>query len=571
MIFSPAPGAAHQLEYFRLAIAQDDDGGTHRWADRFVHAWMDNAVAECRLLLTGIKGSGVQLSPHSQAVALRCQSLLELLLEDYDRSEADFLRSLALLDETGDDFNASRVLNDLGTLHQARGELPSAVARYRQALARLLLGWTGTSEEAMIRNNLGLALISSGDDTAGAAELEQARALYDQLGQPQGVARAQINLGQVYRRRGELARASAAYEEALQVLRRHGEQRAVIDVLNNLGILARHQGLLDQAMTYYTDSLVLAQQVGDLGGQAQALGNLGAIYHEQGLLERARPCYREALAHYESLGDLRGQGLMWGNLGQLEGLEDRPEDALAAHQRSLDLYRQAGANLDAGIAQVNLAGALRALDRQDEAEGLYLSAAETGRRLDDLRLQDRALGGLGILRSMQGRFDEARALLEQTLDLERQRRDIPAQIETLYKFGVVARDEGQKEAQLAEILRPAWDLAQEHDAGRWLVVIAWLLGDAAVDERLPQAYNYYATAAAIARQHGDERRYRVSMDAIRRNVEELIEHGRAEDAAFVCRYVVEFWEQMELARWVEDAVAEVKSWTQTPAPPRPRR
>jgi len=57
MTSSPAPDIAHQLEYFRLVIAQDDHDGTHRWADRFVHAWMGNAVAECRLL-TGIKGSG---------------------------------------------------------------------------------------------------------------------------------------------------------------------------------------------------------------------------------------------------------------------------------------------------------------------------------------------------------------------------------------------------------------------------------------------------------------------------------------------------------------------------------
>ncbi|MFZ1401558.1 MAG: hypothetical protein WAW03_00565, partial [Anaerolineae bacterium] len=95
MTSSPAPGSAHQIEFFRLAIAQDEHAGAYRWADRFVHAWMDNAVAECRLLLSGIKGSGIQLSPHSQAIALRCQALLELLVEDYDRSHADFLRSLA--------------------------------------------------------------------------------------------------------------------------------------------------------------------------------------------------------------------------------------------------------------------------------------------------------------------------------------------------------------------------------------------------------------------------------------------------------------------------------------------
>ncbi|MBK9234098.1 MAG: tetratricopeptide repeat protein [Anaerolineae bacterium] len=174
-----------------------------------------------------------------------------LLVEDYDRSQTDFLRNLALFDETGDDFNASRVLNDLGTLYQARGALGEAVFYYWQALVRLLSGWAGSSEEAMMRNNLGLALVSLGDDTPGAAELERARALYDRLSQPQGVARTQINLGQVYRRRGDLARASASYVEALQIFRRFGDQRPVVDVLNSLGLLARQQGRLDQASDYY--------------------------------------------------------------------------------------------------------------------------------------------------------------------------------------------------------------------------------------------------------------------------------------------------------------------------------
>lgn len=565
MTSSSAPGSAHQIEFFRLAIAQNEHDGAYRWADRFVHAWMDNAVAECRLLLSGIKGSGIQLSPHSQAIALRCQALLELLVEDYDRSHADFLRSLALFDQTGDDFNASRVLNDLGTLHQARGELTLAVERYRQALARLLPGWPGQTEEAMMRNNLGLALVSLGDDTTGAAELEQARTLYDRLGQPQGVARTQINLGQVYRRRGDLAEASAAYEQALQVLGSFGDLRPVVNVLNSLGLLARQQGQLDQAIEYYTQSLATAQQVQDFGGQAQALGNIGTVYQVQGFLDRARLCYQEALALYELLTDQQGQALMWGNLGQLDGLEDRPEEALVAHQRSLDFHRNAGAELDTGIAQVNLASTLRTLERREEAEALYTEAIETARRLGDLRLQDRALGGLAILRSMQGRFDEARALLEQTLDLQRRRGDIHAQIETLYKFGLVARDEGQGYARLADVLQPAWELAQVHDAGRWLVTIAWLLGDAAMDERLLQAYDYYAAATALARQYGDERRYRISLDAIRRNVEELIEHDQVEDAAFVRRRVIEFWEKMELTAWVEDGIAEINSLIAQPA------
>ncbi len=541
-----------------LSIEAEGEAGLRRWARRFELAWFEGRVEECARMIASVKSSGIALSPLGQAIVLRCQGLLALQREEYDRAERDFRASLTLADAASDHLLAGRLLNDLGTLDQARGDLPSAIGHYRAALDRLPPANGGPDDAPMVRNNLGLALISAGEWAAGVAELERARDIYERLGYPQGVARAQINLGQVYAQQGEHDAATAAFEDALTTLRRFDETRLIGETLNSLGVLAKTQGKFEQAATYYTESLALAQETRDFGGQAQAYGNLGALYHQQGLSERAASCYREALAHYEQLGDTRGQALMWGNLGGLEGLEGRAEASVASHERSIALCEQAGARADAARARINLAGALRDLRRLDEAESLYFAALEASRQLDDLRGQERGLGGLAILRSAQGRYDEARALLDETFSLQRRRRDIPAQIETLYKFGVVARDEGRKEAELAEILRPAWDLAQEHDAGRWLVAIAWLLGDAALEEEQLQAYNYYATAAAIARQHGDERRYRRSIDTIQRNIQELDDHGRFDDAEFARRYVLEFWEQVGLAEWVPDGIAELR-------------
>ncbi|QLQ08654.1 MAG: tetratricopeptide repeat protein [Anaerolineae bacterium] len=331
---------------------------------------------------------------------------------------------MALYEEIGDDLIVSRLLNDLGTLDQARGDLNAAIEYYRASLQRLPLGEGETGNAAMVRNNLGLALVSLGERPAGLAELEQARAIYA-AGVPAGRGAGTDQPGPAVRLAGRSGRRTGSLPGSVDDSAPFRETRMVAEVLNSLGVLARNQGQFEQAIDYYTQSLALAQEAHDLGGQAQALGNLGATYHQQGRTDRARPCYREALAHHEALGDLRGQALMWGNLGQLDGLDNRSEDALAAHRRSLNLYHRAGAELDAGIAQVNLAGVLRMLDRQDEAEALYLSAIETGRRLDDLRLQDRALGGLGILCSMQGRFDEARALLSEALTLQRRRGTFP--------------------------------------------------------------------------------------------------------------------------------------------------
>lgn len=196
------PVIVHRIEYDRLALAADGDAGLRCWTHRFEHAWLDGRADECRQLLIGIKGSEICLSPTGPATVLRCQVLLALLQEEYPRAEVDFCTALALCKEAGGDLLAGRLLNSLGTLDQARGDLLAAVEHYRASLHRLPPAGGDAGDAAMIRNNLGLALAGLGERAAGLAELEQARAIYEQLGYPQGTARAQCQPGPVLRAAG---------------------------------------------------------------------------------------------------------------------------------------------------------------------------------------------------------------------------------------------------------------------------------------------------------------------------------------------------------------------------------
>lgn len=226
---SSAPTIAYHVEYDRLSLATDGDAGLRRWARRFERAWLDGRANECRQLQIGIKASRIVLSSAGRATVLRCQGLLALLQEDYPRAEADFCMALALCEETYDDQMVARLLNDLGTLDQACGDLRAAVEHYRASLQRLPPTEGDTGGAAMIRNNLGLALVSLGERAAGLAEFEQARAIYEHLGYPQGVARTQINLGQFYARQGDHATANAAGQKALTILRRFDDRRIVAE------------------------------------------------------------------------------------------------------------------------------------------------------------------------------------------------------------------------------------------------------------------------------------------------------------------------------------------------------
>jgi tetratricopeptide (TPR) repeat protein len=549
---------AHQVEYHRLHLLQDERAGIDTWSVAFDHAWDARLLDLCRRLLAGARSSRPDLTTHSRGVILHSQALMEMALTHFARAEADYRRGLHLLLEAGDRTRTARVLNDLGTLYQAQGRLTDAIPCYRQALAHLLPEAAGGLNAAMVHNNLGLALIQTGDDVAGVAELERAGALYRALDMVRGEVQVQVNLGQVYRQRGESRRALEVYQTALDAVRDLGARRVEVEVLNGMGIAHRHLGQLDQAVACYTASLELAQQLDDLGGQAQAFGNLGIVYELQGKLEQAQQCYAETLRLYELIPDLSGQARMWANLGDIHRHSDRAAESIPCYERSLELYQQCGERAAETTTLTNLATAYRDLDRHDEAEALYLQALQRANEQRNTRLADSIRSALGTLRTAQARWADAEALLQEALQGQAARGDAFAQVETTYKLGILARERGDA-GNLLAIVQPGWELAQEHGYVRWLTNIAWLLGDAALEESDFVAFNYYGAAVAVALEHEDQSRFDKGMSILYAHIDSLLAAKRTEHALALCHHLVEFWQSDPFGAEIAPAVDAIKA------------
>jgi hypothetical protein len=133
-----------------------------------------------------------------------------------------------------------------------------------------------------------------------------------------------------------------------------------------------------------------------------------------------------------------------------------------------------------------------------------------------------------------------------------------AQVETLYKLGWVAYKQGQHERVLP-IIEPAWELAQEHEYGRWLFDLAQLAGHAARAQNDPGATNYYATAVAIACQHEDRYHLREGLNYLGELIALAVECGENQEALEFCEYLMEFWSKEEWRDWTEPAVAYIKA------------
>lgn len=149
----PISPIAHQLEYHRLHLAQDERAGIDAWSVAFDLAWDARLLDQCRQLLFGIKSTA--LSVRSQAIVVRGRALLEMALADNERAEADYRRSHRLFLQVEDRYLAGRALNDLGTLYQARGEMDAAIDCYRQALGQLQPEWQAAPMRRWCATTLG--------------------------------------------------------------------------------------------------------------------------------------------------------------------------------------------------------------------------------------------------------------------------------------------------------------------------------------------------------------------------------------------------------------------------------
>lgn len=130
------------------------------------------------------------------------------------------------------------------------------------------------------------ALMSEGFEYLGkidsaASCLERARQYKVQFHDTQGVARMDMNLGNLYLNQGFFKPASEALFRALFVFDRLKDKSQLSKVYNNLGLLFRRSKNNKTALEYYEKSLALKRELNDKKGEAVTLGNMAMLLYYQ--------------------------------------------------------------------------------------------------------------------------------------------------------------------------------------------------------------------------------------------------------------------------------------------------
>lgn len=253
----------------------------------------------------------------------------------------DWLQTgLSLADRLGDEALQLYCGNKLGQTYVMSRDLEQGEMAYETALplARRL---GDKRTEAQIMGGLGrIHSLASRTFSQAHAELTASRALFYDLRDLDGYARACHDLSVFEQKRGNFDEAQTYAEEALEIFEQTRNHLQIGLVLSNLGSIAEYRGDYDRSMEYGLRALDLGERNNDLQTVARARNLLGLVCDLRGDKEQATSHFEEALTLSYRIGNRFYMVAALVNLGWLSFGAQQYDQARHYYEQTVALYQQ---------------------------------------------------------------------------------------------------------------------------------------------------------------------------------------------------------------------------------------
>lgn len=347
---------------------------------------------------------------------------------------------------------ADRAFDEGGQLFQegTPEALTAAIAKLQEA--RSLYQQIG-NQSLEAETLIGLAFVATASrNPQGALDhLKEALTLKQAVEDLPGVADVLFNLGRSYAELGTFTPALDAYNQARDLYRELEFPSAEAFALTEKGTVYGALGEYQQALDAYNEALPLWKEADDRSGVAVTLNNIGKIYDDLGQYREALDYYNQALPLYRELDEPAGVARILNNIGNVyEALEDK-QKALERYNEALTLWQAAGDRRGEATTLNNM-GFLYAKDGEyPQALEIYRQGLPLWESAGDRRGEASTLNNIGFVYASLGDNSKALDYYNQALPLRESVGDRPKEALTRYRIAVALRQQGQLDNALTEI------------------------------------------------------------------------------------------------------------------------
>lgn len=326
------------------------------WRIGSIHEKLGHYDAALAALQAGI--ALVESDPQSSALLKLLSTLGWVFIRQGqpEQARAVSMRSLAM-SKAHHVREAALALKSLGYVAFIQGDLNEAATHWQRSLA--LVEQTGDQRElARVNNNLGMIAARRGYPNDAISHFQRALEVLERVGDAEAVATIYNNLGGAYAMAGRSGHARGYYLKSLQAHLALGHALEAAGCQMNLGELARKTGDVQTAIHYLTHSRDAMETLGAVEDLPEVYRQLAATHLAANDLPAAQQHGERALEYARTAGNRLEAGIVHRVLGQIAGEQSQPDHAVEHLAQSRAILEELGGEHELALTLVEEAGLL---------------------------------------------------------------------------------------------------------------------------------------------------------------------------------------------------------------------
>jgi predicted ATPase/class 3 adenylate cyclase len=358
----------------------------------------------------------------------------------------------------------AHAMRGAGYLARQQGDYARAKSLHEKSLALY--------KEIQDKRGIARALAALGEilwlagDPKGALELNnESLALHYELGDKAGVAASLEHLGVVARDHGNYSHARELLEESLKIQRQLGNRLNTASCLNNLALVAYLLCEYKQAVPLFDEALEIYRELNDRWGISETMISLGNVAKDRGDFKQAMALYNQSLELKQELGDKHGVARGITGLAEVAFYQGNYPLAKQLGEQSLGMYKERGAKRGMFVSIMVLAVAETYQGNIEQAESLVKEGLALSTEIDTPRSQAYAKVIYGLGEYARGDLQAAVRHLEDALAVFRKVDDGRSIAQALVNLARTVYRQGDLDTAL-KYLEESISLSRELDV-RW--------------------------------------------------------------------------------------------------------